>query len=98
MSLEKLSVLFEGLVPPEIIQTFWNSNSNIRDEELRYAKTGYELANWALLRLESVKAGDLTIDQKLKKTALESLKEEFKQKYEKLSQRASYVFYLDAKL
>ena len=98
MSLEKLSALFEGLVPSEIIQTFWSSNSHIKDEELRYAKTGYELANWALLRLESVKAGDLTIDQKLKKTALENLKEEFRQKYEKLSQKASYVFYLDTKL
>jgi len=98
VSLDKLSVLFEGLVPPEIIQTFWDSNSHIRDEELRYAKTGYELANWALLRLESVKVGELTVDQKLKRTALENLKEEFRQKYEKLSQKASYVFYLDTKL
>ena len=98
MSLEKLSVLFEGLVPPEVIQTFWNTNANIQNEELRYAKTGYEIANWALLRLESVKVGDLTIDQKLKKTALENLREEFKQKYEKLSRKTSYVFYLDTKL
>jgi len=95
VSLEKLSVLFEGLVPSEIIQTFWDLNANVKDEELRYAKTGYELANWALLRLESVKAGDLSIDQKLKKSALENLREEFRQKYEKLSSPSYGVFYVD---
>jgi len=98
--IEKLALLFDGLVPPEVIQAFWNANANITNEELRFAKTGYDIANWALLRLEEVKVGDFEIDYKAKQTALENLREEFKEKYEKLSQRykGSYVFYVDQQL
>jgi len=95
--MERLLLLFEGLVPSDVIQSLWDYNANLPDP-LRIAKTGLDAANWALLRLEDVRIGELSLDQKLKLQALQDLKQQFQQEYERLSRGRPYVFYMGREL
>jgi len=91
---EKLKLLLDGIIDTSIVDRFYELNADL-DEPQRTLRTALDVINYATLQLETVKVGELTIDQKEKLNALRELRNQLQKELDDLTKPKYGVFYVD---
>jgi hypothetical protein len=94
MELEKLKLLLNGIIDVSVIDRFYELNGEL-SEPARTYKTAVEALNYAILQLENIKVGELSIDQKEKLQFLKALRDEYQKQLESFAKPRYGVFYVD---
>jgi hypothetical protein len=94
MEIEKLKLLLEGIIDSSVIDRLYELNGKF-PEPKRSLQTAIDALNYAILQLETVKVGELSIDQKEKLNALRELRNQLQKDLETLEKPKYGVFYVD---
>jgi len=94
MNIEKLKLLLEGIIDTSVVDRLYELNGGY-PEPKRSLQTAIDALNYAILQLETVKVGELTIDQKEKLQFLKELREKLQKELENLTKPKYGVFYVD---
>ncbi len=94
MDIEKLKLLLDGIIDTSIVDRFYELNADL-DEPQRALRTALDVINYAILQLETVKVGELSIDQKEKLNALMDLRNQLQKELDDLTKPKYGVFYVD---
>jgi len=95
MELEKLKLLLEGIIDPSVIDRLHELNSKYAEPK-RSLQTAIDALSYAVLQMESIKVGELSIDQKEKLQFLKELRENLQKELESLEKPKYGVFYVDS--
>jgi len=95
MEIEKLKLLLEGIIDTSVVDRLYELNAKY-SEPKRSLQTAIDALNYAILQLETVKVGELTIDQKEKLQFLKELWEKLQKELETLEKPKYGVFYVDS--
>jgi hypothetical protein len=91
---QKLKLLLDGIIDASIVDRFYKLNSDLYEPQ-RTLRTALDVINYAILQLEAVKVGELTIDQKEKLNALKEFKNQLPKEWDDLTKPKYGVFYMD---
>jgi len=94
MEIEKLKLFLGEIIDPSVVDRFYELNVKY-SEPRRSLQTAIDTLNYAILQLETVKVGELTIDQKEKLQFLKELREKLQKELENLTKPKYGVFYVD---
>jgi len=94
VDIEKLKLLLDGIIDTSIVDRFYELNADL-DEPQRALRTALDVINYAILQLETVKVGELSIDQKEKLNALMDLRNQLQKELDDLTKPKYGVFYVD---
>jgi len=95
MKIEKLKLLLEGIIDTSVIDRLYELNVKF-PEPKRSLQTSIDALSYAILQIESIKVGELSIDLKEKLQFLKELREKLQKELETLEKPKYGVFYVDS--